>query len=177
MYDYAYKIPVEASSKYELSWNANNDNQGNVYIFRNGITSDNAWISNANGKALVFDTNADTTEITLRFGVLNSGESITYSNIKLRKVTTTIPVIISQSAPVYYATGNGDRYATPEGAYQLEDEVQTQTVLIPVDHPLEEGESISLADTGIDIPTYIGDNTLDVGTTVKPRVKITYKEG
>jgi hypothetical protein len=42
---------------------------------------------------------------------------------------------------------------------------------------LEDGESISLADTGVDIPTYIGDNTLDVDTTVKPRVKITYKEG
>ncbi len=177
MYDYAYKIPVEASAKYELSWSANNDNRGNVYIFRNGITSDNAWISNANGKALVFDTNADTTEITLRFGVLNSGESVTYSNIKLRKVTTTIPVIVSQGVPVYYATGNGNRYATPEGAYRLEDDMQTQTVLIPVDHPLEEGESISLADTGIDIPTYIGDNTLDVNTTIKPRVKITYKEG
>lgn len=177
MYSYAYKIPVEASTKYELSWSANNDNQGNVYIFRNGITSDNAWISNANGKALVFDTNADTTEITLRFGVLNSGESITYSNIKLRKVTTTIPVIVSQSEPVYYATGNDDRYATPEGAYRLEDDMQTQTVSILIDHPLEEGKSISLADTGIDIPTYIGDNTLDVDTTVKPRVKITYKEG
>lgn len=88
-----------------------------------------------------------------------------------------IPVIISQGVPVYYATGNGDRYATPEGAYQLEDEVHTQTVLIPVDHPLEDGESISLADTGIDIPTYRGINTLDVDTTVKPRVKITYKEG
>jgi hypothetical protein len=176
-YYYAYKIPVEANTTYELSWSADNDNQGNVFVIRNGNALDSAAGNNSNEKAFLFRTNSDTTEITFRFGVENAGESITYSNIKLRKVTATIPVIISQDVPVYYATGNGDRYATPEGAYRLDDETQTQTVSIPVDHPLEEGESISLADTGIDIPTYIGDNTLDVGTTVKPRVKITYKEG
>lgn len=88
-----------------------------------------------------------------------------------------IPVTISHTEAIYYATGNGDRYGTQEGMYRLADDVQSQTVSIPIDHPLEGGESISLADTGIDIPTYIGDNTLDVDTTVKPRVKITYKEG
>ena len=84
MYSYAYKIPVEANSKYELSWNANNDLDGKVYIFRNG-TSDMTWKSNAQGKSFTFDTRADTTEITCRFGVQNAGESITYSNIKLQK--------------------------------------------------------------------------------------------
>lgn len=88
-----------------------------------------------------------------------------------------IPVTVSHSEPIYYATGNGDRYGTQEGMYRLADDVQSQTVSIPIDQPLEEGESISLADTGIDIPTYIGDNTLDIDTIVKPRVKITYKEG
>lgn len=52
-----------------------------------------------------------------------------------------------------------------------------KVVYIPIDHPLEDGESISRADTGIDIPTFIGDNTLDTDTTVKPRMKIIYKEG
>jgi hypothetical protein len=89
----------------------------------------------------------------------------------------TIPVTISQSDPVYYRTNNGDRYGTQEGVYRLADEAQSQTVSIPIDHPLEDGESISRADTGIDIPTYHGENTLDVDTTVKPRAKITYKEG
>jgi hypothetical protein len=89
----------------------------------------------------------------------------------------TIPVTISQSDPVYYHTGNGMRYGTQEGVYRLADEAQSQTVSIPIDHPLEDGESISKADTGIDIPTYHGENTLDVDTTVKPRAKITYKEG
>ena len=106
------------------------------------------------------------------------------SNIMLNAGTTPKPyepygyyIPVTLSEPIYYATGNGDRYGTQEGMYRLADDVQSQTVSIPIDHPLEEGESISLADTGIDIPTYIGDNTLDVGTTVKPRVKITYKEG
>lgn len=176
-YYYAYKIPVEANTTYELSWSSDNNNEGHVFIIRNGNALDSAWGDNSNGKAFTFETNSDTTEITFRFGVENAGESITYSNIKLRKVTTIIPVIVSQSEPVYYATGNGDRYATSEGAYRLDDDVQTQTVSIPVDHPLEEGESISLEDTGIDIPTYIGSNTLDIDTAIKPRVKITYKEG
>ena len=88
-----------------------------------------------------------------------------------------IPVTVSHSEAIYYATGNGDRYGTQEGMYRLADDTQSQTVSIPIDHPLEDGESISLVDTGIDIPTFIGDNTLDVDTTIKPRVKITYKEG
>ena len=84
-----------------------------------------------------------------------------------------IPVTVS--TPEYYATGNGDRYVLSDSRYTVGE--QTQTVNLVISSPLGEGDSLSKADTGIDIPTFIGDNTLDVGTTVKPRVKIIYKEG
>lgn len=84
-YRYAYKLPVEANTTYELSWSADNDNQGNIFVIKNGNPLDSANGNNANEKAFVFTTNSDTTEITFRFGVENAGESITYSNIKLQK--------------------------------------------------------------------------------------------
>lgn len=117
--------------------------------------------------------------IVVRFAVTATNTMLSESAEELpyEPYGYTIPVTISQSDPVYYHTENGMRYGTQEGVYRLTDEVQTQTVSIPIDHPLEDGESISRADTGIDISTYIGDNTLDVDTTVKPRMKIIYKEG
>lgn len=117
--------------------------------------------------------------IVVRFAVMATNTMLSESAEELpyEPYGYTIPVTVSQSDPVYYHTGNGVRYGTQEGVYRLTDEVQTQTVSIPIDHPLEDGETISRADTGIDIPTYIGDNTLDTDTTVKPRMKIIYKEG
>lgn len=53
--------------------------------------------------------------------------------------------------------------------------INSQTYTIYLDAPLGEGESISLADTGIDIPTVKGENTLSVDTTVQPEnVTIVY---
>lgn len=42
------------------------------------------------------------------------------------------------------------------------------TTNIYLDEPLEEGESISMSDTGVSIPTINGSNTLSIGTTVQP---------
>lgn len=49
------------------------------------------------------------------------------------------------------------------------------TTNIYLDEPLDEGESISMSDTGVSIPTIEGENTLSVGTTVQPsKVYIKY---
>lgn len=145
-----------------------------------------------NGERFVYPTEAEHSVATfttpndnrikyavIRFAVtaINTMLSESTEELPYEPYGYAIPVTISQSDPVYYHTGNGMRYGTQEGVYRLTDEVQSQTVSIPIDHPLEDGESISHADTGIDIPTYHGENTLDTDTEVKPRVKIIYKEG
>lgn len=52
------------------------------------------------------------------------------------------------------------------------------TTTIYLDEPLDEGESISMSDTGISIPTINGSNTLSIGTTVQPsNMYIKYSNG
>jgi hypothetical protein len=70
----------------------------------------------------------------------------------------------------------------PYGTYTIpvtiSDGTNSQTISIPVSQPLTAGEVVSRASSNIDIPTYQGDNTLTVNTSVQPSsVKIKYKEG
>jgi hypothetical protein len=71
---------------------------------------------------------------------------------------------------------------TPYGTYTIpitiSDGTNSQTISIPVSQPLTAGEVVSRVSTSINIPTYQGDNTLTVNTSVQPSsVKIKYKEG
>lgn len=74
-----YKIPVKPNKKYSLTWNAIGD-IGKVYLFRNGSNSSFVSIDNTTG-ILRMTTNADTTFVTFRLGVNNTGESCTYTNL------------------------------------------------------------------------------------------------
>lgn len=82
--DGGFRISVEPNTDYILSWESDNSNSGNVYIFMNGTTDGRKSANNNGSKTLKFTTNSDTTFITIRLGVANSGDSITYSNIMLR---------------------------------------------------------------------------------------------
>lgn len=82
--DGGFRISVEAGTDYILSWESDNSNSGLVYVFMNGGTSSRKAANNNGVKSLRFTTNSDTTFITIRLGVSNSGDSITYSNIMLR---------------------------------------------------------------------------------------------
>ena len=82
--DGGFRISVEPNTDYILSWESDNSNSGNVYIFMNGTTDGRKSVDNNVSKTLKFTTNSDTTFITIRLGVSNSGDSITYSNIMLR---------------------------------------------------------------------------------------------
>lgn len=82
--DGGFRISVEAGTDYILSWESDNSNSGLVYVFMNGGTSSRKAANNNGVKSLRFTTNSDTTFITIRLGVSNSGESIAYSNIMLR---------------------------------------------------------------------------------------------
>ncbi len=59
----------------------------------------------------------------------------------------------------------------------VSDGTRTQTVQITANEPLDEGESISMSESGTAIPTYEGLCSIDVVATVQPRIRITYKEG
>lgn len=88
-----FRIPVEPSTTYVLTWNIENpaNDDGNVYVFFNGHrgndTSDPYRCKNANNKycKFKFTTYSNTTFIVVRFGVALPEHSITYSNIMLRR--------------------------------------------------------------------------------------------
>lgn len=87
-----FKLPVLPNTKYVLSWDSDNDNDGYVYIFKNGVnagTSSYFTINNKNAKQLIFTTSTDTTFVTVRFGVMYANNSITYSNIMVRYAEVT----------------------------------------------------------------------------------------
>jgi hypothetical protein len=52
----------------------------------------------------------------------------------------------------------------------------SQTVVIPINAPLTENQSVSMESTGIDIPTYNGQTTISVASQVQPTMKIQYME-
>ena len=101
-----YKIDVLPNSQYVLSWDSNNTLLGVIYVFKNGLTGSGNQISvnNATRKYITFSTDENTTFITIRFGVMNAGDSITYSHIQLEEGSTVtdyepygykVPVVIN----------------------------------------------------------------------------------
>lgn len=52
----------------------------------------------------------------------------------------------------------------------------SQTVVIPINAPLTENQSVSMESTGISIPTYNGQTTISVASQVQPTMKIQYME-
>ena len=79
-----YKI--ENKGQMTVSWTANNNNDGRVYVFCDGEPF--AYANNGETKHLTFTPPAGTEYITIRFGVLDSGNSITYSNIQVELGST-----------------------------------------------------------------------------------------
>ena len=125
-----FEIPVDADTTYTLSWSSNNDNQGSVAIFLNGEVSAVKGANNAVTKSLTFTT-TDTTFITLRFGVANQGDSITYGNIQLEKGS-----IATEYEPYIENTSVGDlqknsKYLVPvtvSGKNLLKNTAASQTI-------------------------------------------------
>jgi phage minor structural protein len=78
-------------------------------------------------------------------------------------------------------SGSTQKPYVPYGKYgipvTISDGTNSTTTMFVVDTPLGEGDSISRTTEATEIATYEGECTLTVGTTVQPRVKITYKEG
>ena len=94
--------------------------------------------------------------------------------------TTTyhIPVKITSATQTFYKTADDKLFTDSTGAlYQLAGDSEYTIINIPIEAPLGANEVISRAETGIEIPTYNGQNVLSVETEVQPeKVKIWFKE-
>lgn len=142
-----YKINVKPNTTYVLSWASNNNLSGRVFVFKNGAADESHRIrvNNAEKKYLLFDTDTNTEFVTLRFGVNNAGNSITYSKIMLIEGSSLTPY---------------EPYHAP-----VTTNVYLQQPIKMVDG---EPETVDLSDTNQDVSIFKGTNILSVGTEVQP---------
>ncbi len=84
----AAQIAVNQGDSITLTWEADNNEQGGVYIFPNGKIYNNKVADNANAKRLNYTVPEGVTYITFRFGVAKAGITIAYKNIMIQKNTT-----------------------------------------------------------------------------------------
>ena len=71
-----------------LSWSESTNKSGKVYIFPNGKVAGHVFVDNKNTKSVSYKATTDTKYITFRFGVSNSGDTISYKNIQLELGST-----------------------------------------------------------------------------------------
>ena len=148
-------ISVESGQQYTLSWEQDVD-RANSYVYIYNGTTQVAGTSAASDRSFNFTAPSSTLCILIVFANASaSPNSVTYTNFVLAKA--------------------GSSYTIPVKIWH--DANHEQTVVIPVAQPLGEGNSISLAGSEIDIPTYNGFNRLIIETTVQPdKVKIRYRQ-
>ena len=76
-----FSIDVKPNTTYTLSWDCEGAS-GNVFVFSNATTT-KIWKAANNKKLLTFTTDDDTTFVTVRFGVANANNTVTYNNIQI----------------------------------------------------------------------------------------------
>lgn len=155
-----YKINVKPNTTYVLSWSSNNNLSGRVFVFKNGVVDGAHMISvnNAEKKFLLFDTDANTEFVTLRFGINNAGDSITYSKIMLIEGSVVVPY------EPYHEPITTNIYL-PTQIKIIENEVEY------VDFKTQKQYFANGTSADVALPilmTLSGTNTLSVGTEVQP---------
>ena len=82
-----FKVSVEKNTTYTISWGASGSD-GNVFVFLNGKSIKGDMVqTKASKKKLTFTTKDDTTYVTFRFGIDDSGTSATIGDIQIEKGT------------------------------------------------------------------------------------------
>lgn len=81
----ALKIPVTPGEVITLSWDADSNSPGFVYIFPNADTAGMVNANNDVSKKVSYRVGDGVSFITFRFGVLQAGTTIKYSNIMIEK--------------------------------------------------------------------------------------------
>ena len=83
-----YSIQADPNTTYKLTWASDDPTvSGKVYAFENGDTIKMYIVDQATSNELTFITSGTCQTLNFRFGVQNSGDSITYSAIALYKIT------------------------------------------------------------------------------------------
>ena len=83
-----YSIQANPNTTYKLTWTSDDPTvHGNVFVFENGDTIKMYIVDQATSNELTFITSGTCQTLNFRFGVQNSGDSITYSAIALYKIT------------------------------------------------------------------------------------------
>ena len=154
-----YKINVKPNTTYVLSWSSNNL-PGRVFVFKNGVADGSHRISvnNAEKKYLLFDTDMDTEFVTLRFGVTNAGDSITYSKIMLIEGSADLPY------EPYHEPITTNIYLTAQLKI-----IGNETEYVDFKTQKQYFADGTSADVALTVLlTFPGTNTLSVGTQVQP---------
>ena len=85
------RINVNEGDIVTLSWEESTNKQASIYLFPNGSTTNLVRVYNHETKSLTYTVPSGVTFITFRFGVLNSGETISYKNIMVNKGANALP--------------------------------------------------------------------------------------
>ncbi len=85
----AAKIAVSAGDSVTLTWEADANTSGKVFIFPDGKVIGSKSVNNATAKRLDYVVPFGITYITFRFGVAYAGDTIRYSNIMIQINATT----------------------------------------------------------------------------------------
>lgn len=92
---YAKKISVKPNTKYLIYW-LTNDNSSNVFVFLNGITTNNVTMKGGKG---AFVTNNDTSFITLRFGTYHNSAFKVSEIMITEKESIYLPNKVAEGVP------------------------------------------------------------------------------
>lgn len=183
---YGYKVPVVVNGKNLLDFENPSIKTFNLEKISNGIYQANtnkAFLANR----WALDTEAgvqyrilgttNNSEITIQLsdfidgtsspqgGQIRANESINLTFTATGKTTLSI---FSRLANQSFTATNFQIYKSSIADTSYEPYHEPTTTNIYLDEPISEGESISLSDTEIDIPTIRGTNVLSVDTTVQP---------
>lgn len=81
-YPVGARIPITNGQKITVSWKETTNKHGIVAIFPNASMTGLVTVDNANAKQLTYTAKSGDTFITFRFGVTNSGDTISYEDIQ-----------------------------------------------------------------------------------------------
>ena len=102
-----YSIQVDPNTTYKLTWTSDDPTvHGNVFVFENGDIITSYLVDQATSNELTFITSSTCQTLNFRFGVQNSGDSLTYSDISLYKIT--------EDATINAKLGSGLRFDANE---------------------------------------------------------------
>ena len=79
------KIKVSEGETLTFSWEESENKEGYIYIFGNGIATNGVSTDNRTSKKLSYTVPSGVTFITFRFGVVTTGDTISYKNIQIEK--------------------------------------------------------------------------------------------